>query len=364
MRLEQSFEVPVPVAQAWAVLLDVERIAPCMPGATLTGFDGDSFTGSVRVKLGPVSLAYKGTGRFTERDESARRVSIVAQGQDSRGAGGAQARVTAVLHNANNGASTLVKVVADVDIAGKAAQFGRGLIADVSSKLVKQFADCLAETIAAEPVPAAAAAVAAPVVAAAPVVDAVAPPAPPPLAPVFTEPTPPVVAEPAPVSPVVPEPVAVTPPVFAEPAAPSFAEPAAVPDAPAPAPAPASVEPAPAPAYTPPPATNTNPPEYHPLALQEPAEGASTEVPAAPASAGFPEPEAAPKSAAEYAYTPEPAPAPAATTPAPVKPAPKEAEPIDLLAVSGARGMLRRAAPVLVIVGLALVGVIVWLIVA
>ena len=132
MRLEQSFEVPVPVAQAWSVLLDVERIAPCMPGATLTGFDGTAFTGLVKVKLGPVSLAYKGNGRFTERDEAGKRVVIVASGQDSRGAGGAQARVTAVLHDASGGSATLVKVVADLDIAGKAAQFGRGMIADVS----------------------------------------------------------------------------------------------------------------------------------------------------------------------------------------------------------------------------------------
>ena len=217
MRLEQSFEVPVPVAQAWGVLLDVERIAPCMPGATLTSFEGDSFTGLVRVKLGPVSLSYKGSGRFTERDESARRVSIVAQGQDSRGGGGAQARVTAVLHTA--GADrTLVKVVADVDIAGKAAQFGRGMIADVSTKLVKQFADCLAETIAAQPAavaaptaaaaPAAAPAAAVPMEVVAPVVpapapvppvevNAVAPPAPPPLAPVFTEPLPAAPTEPS-----------------------------------------------------------------------------------------------------------------------------------------------------------------------
>ena len=170
MRLEQSFEVPVPVAQAWSVLLDVERIAPCMPGATLTGFDGTAFTGLVKVKLGPVSLAYKGSGRFTERDEAGKRVVIVASGQDSRGAGGAQARVTAVLHDARNGSATLVKVVADLDIAGKAAQFGRGMIADVSGKLIKQFADCLAQKIASEPVPAAVAApaVAEPVAAAAP----------------------------------------------------------------------------------------------------------------------------------------------------------------------------------------------------
>ena len=75
MRLEQSFEVPVPVEQAWGVLLDVERIAPCMPGATLTSFDGTGFTGNVKVKLGPVSLAYKGSGRFTERDVAARRMA-------------------------------------------------------------------------------------------------------------------------------------------------------------------------------------------------------------------------------------------------------------------------------------------------
>src|SRR4030095_15942986 len=99
MRLEQSFEVPVPVSQAWDVLLDVERIAPCMPGATLTGFDGTGFTGVVKLKLGPGSLAYKGTGRFVERDEPGKRVVVVASGQDSRGAGGAQARVTAVLHS-------------------------------------------------------------------------------------------------------------------------------------------------------------------------------------------------------------------------------------------------------------------------
>jgi len=147
MRLEQSFEVPVPVAQAWGVLLDLERIAPCMPGATLTSFDGNEFAGNVKVKLGPVSLSYKGTGRFVERDEPGRRMSFIASGQDSRGAGGASARVTAVLHD-RGASTTLVKVVADLDIAGRAAQFGRGMIAEVSGKLVRQFAECLAQTIA------------------------------------------------------------------------------------------------------------------------------------------------------------------------------------------------------------------------
>src|SRR5215831_11094933 len=158
MRLEQSFDVPVPVARAWGVLLDLEQVAPCMPGATLTGFNGTEFTGLVKVKLGPVSLSYKGNGRFVERDEPGRRVAFIASGQDSRGAGGASARVTAVLHENNGGSTTTVRVVADLDIAGRAAQFGRGMIADVSGKLIKQFAECLAKTIAAAPVGSAAAA--------------------------------------------------------------------------------------------------------------------------------------------------------------------------------------------------------------
>ncbi len=335
MRLEQSFEVPVPVEQAWGVLLDVERIAPCMPGATLTSFDGTGFTGTVKVKLGPVSLSYKGTGRFTERDEGARRMAFVAQGQDNRGAGGASARVTAVLHTADGGQATLVRVVADIDVAGRAAQFGRGMIADVSGKLIKQFADCLAQTIAeSAPVVAAPASTAIASPAPAATIDAVAPPEPPPLTPVFVEPAPPPVASP--------------------PAAESM----------------------PAAGYTPPPTTNSAPPEYHPLALQEPPADAAAYAPAAsptPTGNASPEPVTTPEST--YAYAPEPQPAPSAPqplsapaqpvepppAPAPARPAPREAEPIDLLAVSGAKGTLRRAAPVLIIVALVLVGLVVWL---
>ncbi len=113
MRLEQSFEVPVPVGQAWSVLLDIERIAPCMPGATLTDFDGEKFTGVVKVKLGPVQLSYRGSGRFVERDEPNRRVVITAAGQDNRGGGGAQAKITAQLREGDSGATTQVNVVAD-----------------------------------------------------------------------------------------------------------------------------------------------------------------------------------------------------------------------------------------------------------
>jgi uncharacterized protein len=148
MRLEHSFEVPVPVAQAWTVLLDIERIAPCMPGATLTSFDGTEFAGTVKVKLGPVNLTYRGKGRFVERDEAARQVVLAAAGQDPRG-GGASARITATLGAGGGSDVTQVTVVADLDIAGRAAQFGRGMIADVSAKLIGQFADCLARTLAA-----------------------------------------------------------------------------------------------------------------------------------------------------------------------------------------------------------------------
>src|SRR5436305_6608175 len=97
MQLEHSFTVPVPVDTAWATLLDLPRIAPCMPGATLTGVEGDAFTGTVKVKLGPIALTYQGKGRFVERDEAAHRVVIEASGKDTRSAGTAAAKVTAAL---------------------------------------------------------------------------------------------------------------------------------------------------------------------------------------------------------------------------------------------------------------------------
>ena len=151
MQLENTFTVPVPVERAWAVLLDIERVAPCMPGATLTSSDGDEFAGTVKVKLGPVSMTFKGSGRFVERDEAARRVVISASGADSRGGGTARATVTALLVAADGG--TDVKVSTDLDITGKAAQFGRGLIGDVSGRLIGQFATCLATQLAsAEPI--------------------------------------------------------------------------------------------------------------------------------------------------------------------------------------------------------------------
>ena len=147
MQLENTFTVPVTVERAWAVLLDIERVAPCMPGATLTSVDGDEFAGTVKVKLGPVSMTFKGSGRFVERDEEARRVVIAASGADSRGGGTAKATVTATL--VAEGDETRVNIGTELDITGKAAQFGRGLIGDVSGRLIGQFATCLSDQLSA-----------------------------------------------------------------------------------------------------------------------------------------------------------------------------------------------------------------------
>jgi carbon monoxide dehydrogenase subunit G len=146
MRLDHSFTVPVPVEEAWDVLLDVPRIAPCMPGAALTDFDGAEFNGTVKVKLGPIQLTYKGKGRFVERDEAARRVVIEASGRDVRAAGTAAATITAEL--TGGGDSTRVDVTTELTVTGKPAQFGRGMLSDVSGKLLGQFADCLAGKLA------------------------------------------------------------------------------------------------------------------------------------------------------------------------------------------------------------------------
>ncbi|MFI5045592.1 MAG: SRPBCC family protein [Acidimicrobiia bacterium] len=145
MKIEDQFRVPVPVEQAWAVLLDVERIAPCMPGAQLQEIEGDEFRGIVKVKVGPITAQYKGAARITEADEAARRVVIVAEGRDTRGQGNASATVTATL--APDGDGTVVSIDTDLNVTGKVAQFGRGVMADVSSKLLAQFAESLQTTV-------------------------------------------------------------------------------------------------------------------------------------------------------------------------------------------------------------------------
>jgi len=153
MELEHDFTVPVGVAQAWEVLLDVPRIAPCLPGATLTGTEGEEYTGTVKVKVGPITVSYAGRARFLVRDEAERRVVLEAQGKETRGAGTAAATVTATLHPAGEGTRVLVHT--DLSVTGRPAQFGRGVMNEVSGKLLGQFAACLADQLAGGAPPAA-----------------------------------------------------------------------------------------------------------------------------------------------------------------------------------------------------------------
>ncbi|MDT0260661.1 SRPBCC family protein [Jatrophihabitans lederbergiae] len=146
MQLEHTFTVPAGVEQAWQVLLDIERIAPCMPGAAIDTVDGDDFTGTVKVRLGPIGLTYKGKATFVEKDAVAHRTVIDARGKDARGNGTATATITATL--VPDGAGTAVTVLTDLNITGKPAQFGRSVMVDVGNKLIGQFADCLAGKLA------------------------------------------------------------------------------------------------------------------------------------------------------------------------------------------------------------------------
>ncbi|MGV9799897.1 SRPBCC family protein [Mycobacterium sp. NPDC003449] len=154
MELNNEFRVAVPAAQTWAVLTDVERVAPCLPGATLLSVDGDDFTGAVKVKVGPITVSYQGDATFQEKDAAAQRVVLKANGKETRGNGGAAALVTAQLKE-DGAESTLVVVTTDLTISGKAAQFGRGVLADVSSGLIDQFAKNLEAELLAGTTPAA-----------------------------------------------------------------------------------------------------------------------------------------------------------------------------------------------------------------
>ncbi len=137
MKIEDQFRVEVPLEEAWKVLLDVERIAPCMPGAQLEEIEGDEYRGSVKVKVGPITAQYKGAATIIEADEATRTVVLKAQGRDTRGQGNASATVTAIL--AADGDGTRVNIDTDLNVTGKVAQFGRGVMADVSAKLLGQF---------------------------------------------------------------------------------------------------------------------------------------------------------------------------------------------------------------------------------
>jgi uncharacterized protein len=145
MEIRNTFDVTLAPKEAFALLLDVPRIAKCMPGATLTTVEGDTFTGTVRVKLGPVSITYAGEASIQERDDEALRAVIAARGKETRGTGDAKATVQASLEEIEGG--TRVVVLTDLAVTGKPAQLGRGLIADVSGKLIGQFAAALAADI-------------------------------------------------------------------------------------------------------------------------------------------------------------------------------------------------------------------------
>lgn len=151
MQIDNEFKVGVPVERAWEVLTDLEGIAPCMPGAQLTGVEGEVYSGRVKVKVGPVVAEYAGTATFEEKDEAAHRAVISASGRDSRGAGNASARIVAQLRA--EGGHTIVTVDTDLRIAGKIAQLGRGMIKEVSTKLLAQFVHCLEAKLTHTPAP-------------------------------------------------------------------------------------------------------------------------------------------------------------------------------------------------------------------
>jgi carbon monoxide dehydrogenase subunit G len=145
MQLDNTFKVPVPVDEAWRVMLDYRRLAACMPGATVDEVSGDDVLGRVKVKLGPVSVTYQGKVTFTEKDEASHRVTLSAAGREIRGSGTASAQVTAVMTDA--GEATEVSVTTDLNITGRPAQFGRGVVAEVSERLIGQFAENLAREL-------------------------------------------------------------------------------------------------------------------------------------------------------------------------------------------------------------------------
>jgi uncharacterized protein len=145
VKLENQFTVPASIDEAWAFLLDVPRVAPCLPGATVEegGGDDGEYQGAMKIKIGPITASYKGTVKIQEADEANHRVAMRAQAKDARGQGTAAATITSTMKETPEG--TQVHVETDMRVTGPAAQFGRGVMQDVSAKLMKRFADCLAE---------------------------------------------------------------------------------------------------------------------------------------------------------------------------------------------------------------------------
>ena len=148
MKMENELTVEAPVEQAWETMLDLERITPCLPGAALKEETGDEYEGTMTVKMGPVTQKYNGTVSFEETDEESRRAVLKASGKDARGQGTASATITSTLSEENGG--TKVHVETDMQLTGRAAQFGRGVQQDVATKLINQFAECLEKEIMGE----------------------------------------------------------------------------------------------------------------------------------------------------------------------------------------------------------------------
>lgn len=150
MDLNHEFEVPVTVDEAWKILTDVERIAPCLPGAELQEIEGDTYRGVVKVKVGPIQAQFKGQASFVERDDAAHKAVLRGEGRDTGGKGNASALITAQLTEMS-ASSTKVQVTTDLSITGKIAQFGRGAMADISDKILGQFVENLNTLIASQP---------------------------------------------------------------------------------------------------------------------------------------------------------------------------------------------------------------------
>ncbi len=143
MKIENEFRVNAPLETAWEILTDIPTIAPCMPGAKLTSVEDDTYSGTVKIKVGPITAEYAGTAHFLSKDDAGHRAELSAKGRDSRGSGNAEAVIVAQL--AADGDATVVNIDTDLKVSGKVAQFGRGVMVDVSTKLIGQFVECLEE---------------------------------------------------------------------------------------------------------------------------------------------------------------------------------------------------------------------------
>ncbi len=150
MKLDNEFRVHAPIERAWEVLTDIPAITPCLPGAALTDHDGNEYRGTVKIKVGPVTSKYEGKAVFAVVDEERRHIEIAADGRDSRGSGNASASITADM--SADGDHTVVTIATDLKVAGKVAQFGKGMIAEVSGKLIDQFVACIEQELLGEQV--------------------------------------------------------------------------------------------------------------------------------------------------------------------------------------------------------------------